>query len=95
MNELKKNLEYSINEIIETFEKKQGLTFDFFVSDDCIGIAHFGDILYFNVSDICYDIFTNQPKGLICHWLYDSVDNKDKDINYKSYCMGLRFEDIE
>lgn len=39
---------------------------------------------------------TKQTKGLIIDWLYETLDQKDKEdyINYQSYCKGLRYEDL-
>ena len=92
---LKDNLEKSTMDIVKAFENKQDVGFEYFVSDDVTGIACFGDVLCFNISDICHDMFTEQPKGLIIDWLYSSIDNHYSSINYQSYCMGLRFEDVE
>lgn len=89
--ELKTNLEKSVMDVIKSFEVKQGMNFEFFVSDDVTGIASFGCVNYFHISDICHDIFTNQPKGQIIDWLHECMGNPDKTINYQSYCMGLRW----
>lgn len=82
--------------IIKAFEKKQDLNFEFFINDDVIGIATFGDVYCINVSDIIFDLETKQTKGLIIDWLYETLDQKDKEdyINYQSYCKGLRYEDL-
>ena len=95
MEKLKYNLEKATMDIVKAFERKQDLYFDFFVCDDVTGIACFSNGFYFNISDVCHDLFTEQIPGLIIQWMYDSMDNKDKTINYQSYCMGLRFEYIE
>lgn len=89
---LKTNLENAVNEIIKAFEEKQEVSFQFFVGDDITGIASFGCTYYFNISDICLDILTEQPKGLIFEWHEECLENKNKTISYKSYSMGLRFE---
>lgn len=89
--DLKDNLEKATMDIVKAFEKKQDMYFQFFVADDFTGIACFGDILYFNISDICHDVFTEQPKGLIVEWLEDCMENEKQTINYQSYCKGLRF----
>lgn len=88
---LKNNLEKATMDIVKAFEKKQDMYFQFFVADDVTGIACFGDILYFNISDICYDVFSKQPKGLIVEWLEDCLENEKQTINYQSYSRGLRF----
>lgn len=92
---LKTNLENAVSDIIKAFEKKQGVSFQFFVSDYVTGVACFGDVLYLNISDIWYDLLTEQPKGLIINWLEDCLENENKTINYHSYSIGLRFEDVE
>ena len=92
---LKDNLEKATMDIVKAFEKKQELSLEHFVCDDVTGIACFGCVFYFNISDICHDIFTEQPKELIVNWLYDCIDNPELTINYQSYCMGLRFKDID
>lgn len=42
-----------------------------------------------------HDLRTNQLALLILQWHNDCVDNHEKNINYKSYAMGLRFEDLK
>lgn len=92
---LKKQLKNAVNEIIKAFEEKQEMNFEFFVDDDITGIACFGDVLYLNISDIWYDLLTEQPKGLIIDWIYDCLENENKTINYRSYSMGLRFKALK
>lgn len=92
---LKKNLEKSVNDIVKAFEKKQELYFEFFVSDDVTGVACFSNEYYIHLSDVCHDIFTEQPKGLIVQWQDESIENENETINYQSYCMGLRFDMVE
>ena len=92
---LKENLEKSVSAIVKVFEKKHGCRLQGWVADDVTGIADFHDIMFFNLSDICHDIFTEQPKGLIIQWNEESVDNQDQNINFRSYCMGLRFEQLQ
>lgn len=95
MKTLKERYESVIDEYIKKFEKKHDLELDHWVSNDKSGIACFGDIYFFNVSDILYDINNNLPKKLICQWLEDSVGFREKKgqyINLSSYWMGLRYE---
>lgn len=92
---LKENLENAISDIVKEFENKHECELEYWVSDDITGIACFGDVLFLNLSDICFDIFTNQPKELIFKWIYDCIDYPDQNINFKSYSMGLRFEDLK
>ena len=91
---IKQEFEAAVHKIIKAFEKKQDLEFQFFVADDVTDVAFFGDVDFFKFSDIYHDITTNQPKGLIKKCLYECLDH-DSYINYKSYCMGLRHENIK
>ena len=92
-----KNRYYEIcNEIVAEFCKKQEIDFDSWVGDRVGEIALIGDY-YLNFSDILQDLNTNQEKWFIFQWYNDSVDNAIKNkfpiqINYQSYCMGLRYE---
>jgi len=45
----------------------------------------------FNIEDIYYDMKHNKPKGKILQW-YDYVLMRESNINYRSYCKGLREE---
>lgn len=91
--QLKKELENTVSKIIKAFEKKQEVYFEFFVSDDYTGIACFSNEYYINLTDICHDVFTEQPKGLIIEWQENTIDNHEKQyINYLSYCKGARYK---
>jgi len=95
---LNKNYERACNEYVKKFCNKQGLTFDAWVADDCGGVAVFNDNYYINLSDIIIDINKKAPKGLIIKWQEDTLERHQKDgtsINYSSYIMGLRYEQIE
>ena len=94
LSKLKEQYEMIVSEYIRKFCNKQGLAFEHWAGDAIGGIACFGDIFYFNFSDIVFDINSRQHKGLIISWLYDSVDNPGKSINYFSYSKGLRCGDI-
>ena len=88
---MRKKLDKILEKYIKKFEKKHGLTFEFAVSDDLMGVIFFGCVFYFDINNIIYDIDTKQPEGLIIDWLYDTM-NHDKYINFQSYSMGLRYE---
>lgn len=96
IEKLEQKFELIYNNYIKKFSKKQKLNFDSCVSDEIGGVAYFGDYS-FNFDDIRYDIHTNQKKGLIIEWIDDTVEfyAKGNFINYKSYCMGLRFEHLK
>ena len=95
MSKLKEKYEFIVNEYIKEFCDKQELDFDFWLGDQIGGIAFFGDALFFNFTDIVFDINSEQPKNLIIDWIYDSIDNSDVRINYYSYSKGLRFNDLK
>ncbi len=81
--------------LVREFEQKQEIEFEGF-TDNCAGVAGFGDVFYFNIHEILYDLETNQPKGRIIDWLYESLNAHQegkKHINYRSYCMGARFKE--
>jgi hypothetical protein len=92
--QLKNNYELSIYQYIEKFCSKQELELEHWIGDDIGGIACFGDVFFFNFSDIVWDINSKQPKHLIKQWIYDCIDNPEKHINYYSYSKGLRFKDL-
>ena len=84
-------------ELALEFAKKQNLDLDFWVADIIGDLASFSGEYCFNMSDIVYDIKTNQPKYKIIEWQNYIVENylkdnsKDYKINYSSYCKGIRF----
>lgn len=100
---MKKNLQQQYEQVvadyIEVFCNKQGLNFEYWVGDDIGGIADFGCIYFFNFDDIRLDIDTNQPENQIINWIEETIENANSDaekmINYRSWCMGLRYEDIK
>lgn len=79
----------AIRNLIKAFEVKQELEYEYSIWDNLTDTAFFGGDFSFNISDIYHDIKTEQPKGLIIQWFYDSIEHKQF-INYRSYCMGLR-----
>lgn len=90
-SELINELKEVRKKIIEAFAEKQGLEID--IED--IGVFEhytwFG-IFLFSFDDILYDLNTNQEPKFIFQWLSDCINNHKKAINYKSYCIGLRFD---
>ncbi len=83
------------NEIIQEFAKKQGMDFDYWVGDEIGGVAALADC-FFDFADIIHDLKTSQKKWFIVKWQEDSVEAHFKGIsdtiNYKSYCMGARYD---
>lgn len=92
---LKNRFDLICSEYIKKFEEKQELYFEGWVGDNIGEIATFGDVYFFNFDDIRYDIDNEIVRGLIKNWLHDSINNKYKNINYKSYAQGLMFDDIK
>ena len=98
-NQLIEKLAQTKAQVIQAFSQKQEMYFEYWEDDQAMQIAHFGDVLIFHFSEIEYDLRTNQPKGLIVKWLYDSLEANDnlphekrQFINYPSYCMGKRYD---
>lgn len=82
--------EYAARNLIKEFCDKQELQFEFDNYDVGIGIICLSDY-FFNIEDIYFDMKQNKPKGKILQW-YDYVLTRESNINYRSYCMGMREE---
>jgi len=96
---LKTQYESICNEWVGKFATKQGLNFEGWVGGEVGGIADFIGQYYFNISDIVFDLTTKQPKDLILTWQDDSVEymsanTENYPINYKSYTLGLRYDQL-
>jgi len=99
LGELNKQYEFVCNEWVQKFCNKQQIEFDGWVGNEIGGIASFACQYFFNLSDIILDLNTKQPKGNILNWQSEDVDfnmfnEKQQHINYKSYTMGLRHEQL-
>jgi len=100
LQELNRQYEFVCNEWVQKFCNKQQIDFDGWVGDEIGGIASFACQYFFNLSDIILDLNTKQPKGNILNWQSEDVDfnmfnEKQQHINYKSYTMGLRHEQLK
>lgn len=93
-DKLKEKYVKSCNEIVELFCKKQDLDFKFWVGDVVGEVAGCGSY-YFYLSDIILDLDKDLEKGFIFEWYHTSFNSKQKYINYNSYIMGLRYEDLK
>lgn len=82
--------EYAARNIIKEFCRKQDLQFEFDNYDVGMGIICLSDY-FFNIEDIYFDMKHNLPKDKILQW-YDYRLMHDSNINYSSYCKGLREE---
>ena len=98
-DQLRKELEETLMAYIRLFEEKHELDLQYIVNDDIMGLLDFGDVYFFNTTDVVYDIDHDLPKGLILQWAEDSVDDSKnptrQTINLHSYAIGLRFEDLQ
>ena len=89
---LKKKFDETISEIVKKFEKKQRV-----FSDDLDKplehIWFMEGLMFLTLSDIIFDLETDQPKGQIIEWFFNYERermNGIRFINYKSYSMGAR-----
>ena len=82
--------EYAARNLIKEFCDKQDLQFEFDNYDVGIGIICLSDYV-FNIEDIYFDMKNDKPNGKILQW-YDYVLTHNANINYNSYCMGMREE---
>lgn len=92
--ELKDLYELVCNVYVERFCEKQDMSNEGWVGDDRIGEVIVCSDFFFDFHDIKRDLDTQQPKGQIIDWYYDCYANESSNINYSSYCMGLRPEDV-
>lgn len=93
LRDLKESYNLAVMKYMYHFLEKQGYEY----IESWIGEA--GDIAeiadrYFNFRDIKYDIDTKQPKGRIIEWHDMCLEQQKFNINYQSYCMGLRPQHI-
>lgn len=96
LKELKEAYHKAVEGYIEAFMKKQGLQCNEWVGGNIGGVIECGD-MFFNFDDIVIDIDNNVPKEVIIEWYWYSlgVDEHKRRINYNSWVMGLRGEDIK
>ena len=92
---MKKRFEELVQEYILAFCIKHDIDFDYWVGNNIGGVAAFaGGEVYLNFDDIRFDIDTNQPAELIiCHY-WDSMEHHPKEINFRSYAKGLRYDQV-
>ena len=82
--------------LVDLFCTKHSVDLDDMVNGDITDVLCFGDN-FFTLSDIYYDLKNDIPKRLIFEWQYYVteyciVNDVQKHINFKSYCMGARFD---
>ena len=98
ISELIDSYEKVCSDITAKFTAKHGLQFDGWIGNEVGGIALFNCQYSFGIHDIVLDLQTNQKKWFILQWQDDSVDHalkgNDNQINYKSYTIGLRYDQL-
>lgn len=85
------------NKYVKLFCEKHEIEFEYWV-DLTGGIASFGDIYYFSLSNIVEDLDNNYPKGLILKWIEDVVEYselKGWTIPLSQYAKGERYDTPE
>ncbi len=74
------------NDYIKLFCEKQGIEFDFWIADKVGEIASFIQQYYFTLSDIIFDLNTDQPKGLILEYQdYNVSVTSEFAVNYQTF----------
>jgi len=84
--------EVAVDRLLMEFCEKHDLSYEFSVGEDSIdifSISHF----FFSLSDIYFDLKSNQPKDKIIQW-YDYLLDNEVEISYYAYCKGLRKEQL-
>ena len=84
--------EVAVDRLLMEFCEKHDLSYEFSVGEDSIDIFSISNY-FFSLSDIYFDLKSNQPKGKIIEG-YDYLLDNEVNINYYSYCMGLRKEQL-
>ena len=91
MTDLQERYEEACNDYVILFSAKHSLEFSGW-TDEIGGIAGFIEQYFFSMTDIVYDINTNQSKYLITQWqdemTYRTIP--DKRCNFQSYSKGYR-----
>lgn len=80
------NYQNACEAIVEAFCEKQEMSFEHWVD---IGNIVLCSDFFLNLSDIIYDIETDQPKGRIIEWYDISLEaygKKEGYINYSTWC---------
>ena len=87
-----RDFEVAVDRLLMEFCEKLDVSYEFSVGNDSIdvfSISHF----FFSLSDIYFDLKSNQPKGKIIQW-YDYLLDNEVEISYYAYCKGLRKEQL-
>ena len=92
--ELKERLDNCIDLYTDLFCKKQETYADGWIGNIKGGINCFSDC-YLSFEDIRIDLEMNVPKREIWKWYWDNIENNENAINYYSYVLGLRIDQIK
>ena len=84
--------EVAVDRLLMEFCEKHDLTYEFSVGEDSIDVFSISNF-FFSLSDIYFDLKSNQPKGKIIQW-YDYLLDNEVEISYYSYCKGFRKEQL-
>ena len=84
--------EVAVDRLLMEFCEKHDLRYEFSVGEDSIDIFSISNY-FFSLSDIYFDLNSNQPKGKIIQW-YDYLLDNEIEISYYAYCKGLRKEQL-
>ena len=84
--------EVAVDRLLMEFCDKHDLSYEFSVGNDSVDMFLISDYS-FSLSDIYFDLKSNQLQGKIIEW-YDYLLDNEVNINYYSYCMGLRKEQL-
>ena len=101
---MRENYKSACAAYVRAFEAKQGIEFEYWIGEEVGGATSFGGEWCFSMLEIIHDVDTRQPKGQILQWHSECLEHAQslpegsqlyKKINYRSYCMGLRFGDLK
>ena len=84
--------EVAVDRLLMEFCEKHDLSYEFSVGEDSIDVFSISNY-FFSLSDIYFDLKSNQPKGKIIQW-YDYLLDNEVEISYYAYCKGLRKEQL-
>ena len=84
--------EVAVDRLLMEFCEKHDLRYEFSVGEDSIDIFSISNY-FFSLSDIYFDLKSNQPKGKIIQW-YDYLLDNEIEISYYAYCKGLIKEQL-
>lgn len=87
-----KDFEVAVDRLLIEFCEKHDLSYKFSVGNDSVDVFLISNY-FFNLSDIYFDLKSNQPNGKIIQW-YDYLLDNEVEISYYAYCKGLRKEQL-